>query len=279
MADNRNSGWRGQRGWGENSGARGSAGDQRFDNGSYDDAGFGPEPAVDYNDSRSLGGYGREHDRYAGGRGQGGGGRGGRGQGGGDDRDYLTSGLRAGGQSDRPEDYAGYGGRDPRGSDYAGEHYRSSRRAYNDASSPYGPRGEQRAGGYGGGYRGAEDRSFNAGHNQYLEAVTDGDDSPGEHRGRGPKGYKRSDDRIREDINDRLTEDGRLDATHIEVSVADGEVTLSGMVDSREAKRRAEDLADHVSGVHHVQNNLRINRGGDLNDQTAASSGGSTSAI
>jgi osmotically-inducible protein OsmY len=79
-----------------------------------------------------------------------------------------------------------------------------------------------------------------------------------EHRGRGPKGYKRSDGRIEEDVNDRLTDDPYLDASDIEVSVKDGEVTLSGLVGRREDKRRAEDLAELVSGVGNVQNNLRV---------------------
>jgi hypothetical protein len=35
-------------------------------------------------------------------------------------------------------------------------------------------------------------------------------------------------------------------------------VTLNGEVSSREEKRRAEDLAESVSGVGHVQNNLRV---------------------
>jgi predicted nucleic acid binding AN1-type Zn finger protein len=37
-----------------------------------------------------------------------------------------------------------------------------------------------------------------------------------------------------------------------------GEVTLSGTVDSREAKRRAENIAAEVTGVKDVQNNLRV---------------------
>ncbi|HEV7252287.1 MAG TPA: BON domain-containing protein [Mesorhizobium sp.] len=81
-----------------------------------------------------------------------------------------------------------------------------------------------------------------------------------EHRGRGPKGYSRSDDRIREDVNDRLTEDGWLDASNIDVAVKDREVTLSGTVSDRGSKRRAEDIAESVSGVEHVQNNLRVHR-------------------
>lgn len=80
----------------------------------------------------------------------------------------------------------------------------------------------------------------------------------GEHRGRGPKGYKRSDERIHEDVNDRLTDDPMIDATEIEVLVAGAEVSLNGTVESRAAKRRAEDVAESVTGVGHVQNNLRI---------------------
>ena len=79
-----------------------------------------------------------------------------------------------------------------------------------------------------------------------------------DHRGRGPKDYKRSDERIRDDANDRLTDDSRVDASNITVSVKEGEVTLNGTVTSREAKRRAEDVVDGISGVKHVQNNLRV---------------------
>lgn len=82
-----------------------------------------------------------------------------------------------------------------------------------------------------------------------------------DHRGRGPKNYARSDERIREDVNDRLTEDVWLDASEIDVSVAEGEVSLIGTVEDRRAKRRAEDIADGVSGVKHVQNNLRYTSG------------------
>jgi len=80
----------------------------------------------------------------------------------------------------------------------------------------------------------------------------------GEHQGRGPKNYQRSDGRIREDINERLTDDPTLDASEIDVTVQNREVTLTGSVRSRTEKRWAEDLAESVSGVAHVQNNLRI---------------------
>jgi len=80
-----------------------------------------------------------------------------------------------------------------------------------------------------------------------------------QYRGHGPKGYTRSDERIKEDVSDRLSDDPSLDASGIEVSVESHEVTLSGEVYSRYDKRRAEDIAEDVSGVTHVQNNLRVN--------------------
>lgn len=85
----------------------------------------------------------------------------------------------------------------------------------------------------------------------------------GPHRGRGPRTYVRSDARIREDVSDRLCEDPWLDASEIEVQVSDAEVVLSGAVWSREDRRRAETLAERVSGVRHVQNNLRVEPAAD----------------
>ncbi|HZS09984.1 MAG TPA: BON domain-containing protein [Blastocatellia bacterium] len=80
----------------------------------------------------------------------------------------------------------------------------------------------------------------------------------GMHTGRGPKGYQRSDERIREDVNDRLSDHPYLDASEIEVAVSNGEVTLTGTVDQRWAKRTAEDIAENVSGVKDVHNNLKV---------------------
>ncbi|MFN3892116.1 MAG: BON domain-containing protein [Beijerinckiaceae bacterium] len=78
------------------------------------------------------------------------------------------------------------------------------------------------------------------------------------HSGRGPRNYARSDSRINEDVCDRLTDHPMIDASDIEVSVSSREVTLSGTVLTRDEKRRAEDIAEAVSGVTHVQNNLRV---------------------
>lgn len=82
----------------------------------------------------------------------------------------------------------------------------------------------------------------------------------GPYAGKGPQGYKRSDDRIKEDISEQLMQNGYLDASEISVQVKDGEVTLTGSVDSRQAKRMAEDIAEECSGVQDVQNQLRVRK-------------------
>ena len=80
----------------------------------------------------------------------------------------------------------------------------------------------------------------------------------GEHRGKGPKGYVRSDDRIHEEICERLTHHPLIDASLMDVSVKDREVTLTGEVQNRQMKHLAEDVVDEVSGVREIQNNLRV---------------------
>jgi osmotically-inducible protein OsmY len=76
--------------------------------------------------------------------------------------------------------------------------------------------------------------------------------------GRGPRGYTRGDERIREDVCDRLTDDARIDASDIDVQVKDGEVTLNGSVRTREEKRFTEDLIERISGVRDVSNHLKV---------------------
>jgi hypothetical protein len=81
---------------------------------------------------------------------------------------------------------------------------------------------------------------------------------PGPFTGRGPKNYKRRDESIMYDICDRLTQHGQIDATDVEVEVRQGEAILRGYVRTRYEKRIAEDVADSVSGVQDVQNQLRV---------------------
>jgi hypothetical protein len=131
------------------------------------------------------------------------------------------------------------------------EHARSSSadRAHGDAD--HGERVDrERAALPDGGARHGSPRNFSHGSHEWRV--------PGPFAGRGPCGFQRSDDRIREELSDRLTAHGFIDATGIECRVQNGEVTLTGFVDSRGAKRAAEDVADGIQGVHDVCNNLRI---------------------
>jgi hypothetical protein len=77
---------------------------------------------------------------------------------------------------------------------------------------------------------------------------------------RNPKNYKRSDERIREDVCDRLAVSAEVDPSEVEVNVSAGEVTLTGFVADRHMKFCVEDIADDVPGVHEIHNQLRVRR-------------------
>ncbi|MCW3094111.1 MAG: uncharacterized protein JWP81_5180 [Ferruginibacter sp.] len=161
-------------------------------------------------------------------------------------------------------DYGGYRGRF-QGSQGSSQYYGGN---YNDWTRGYsGP-----------GNRNYDDRS-NQGRNQsndrdWWDRTTDEvsswfgdedaarrrrmDEMQGSHKGKGPKGYTRSDDRIKEDVNDRLSDDPYVDASDINATVSNCEVTLTGTVNSRREKRRAEDVAEAVSGVKNVENRLKV---------------------
>ena len=78
------------------------------------------------------------------------------------------------------------------------------------------------------------------------------------HYGKGPKGWRPSDLRLKEEVSEALFLDNEVDASDIEVEVQDGIVTLTGFVESRQTKRMAEDLVDDVTGVVDVRNLLAI---------------------
>ncbi len=82
--------------------------------------------------------------------------------------------------------------------------------------------------------------------------------TPGPYTGVGPQDYRRSDERIHEEICERLTQNGKIDSSGIEVGVQDGRVTLHGAVDRKKEKWIAEDIAGSVSGVQDVQNKIRV---------------------
>ncbi|KAA0684117.1 BON domain-containing protein [Roseomonas genomospecies 6] len=178
--------------------------------------------------------------------------------------DFGRGAYGAGGYPGSDYESGGYGDRDPSrrwGSDWGhaergrhgNDHLQGDRmRAEHHRDEPIGLASERNF------WEQAGDEIASWFGNDDAERRREDDEMRARHRGRGPRGYTRSDDRIRDDLNDRLTEDPYVDATDITVSVAGGEVTLDGTVDHRKAKRRAEDLAESVSGVRHVQNNLRV---------------------
>lgn len=184
---------------------------------------------------------------------------------------YGSSGGRGGYDRGAGEGYGGYasgqsqgaygGGRGESGyggswSGGQGTQYRG----VSDGGGRYGGQGS--SGGYGS--EGGGSGSSSRGSQGWSGAQGGGMGSSGgrsSHRGKGPKGYQRTDSRIEEEINERLAEDDDVDAEGIEVKVKDGEVTLSGTCESREARRRAEDIAESILGVKHVSCNLRTSGG------------------
>ena len=145
------------------------------------------------------------------------------------------------------------------------------------------PQREERYGrfgwGEGGGYYGesgrfGEQRGSEESHRQRFGSESDfgrergswmgghGERERGQFAGRGPKNYRRSDQRIQEEVCDRLTSDPQVDASEIQVTVKDGEITLEGTVNERRMKRLAEDCAESVAGANQVHNRLRVEEEG-----------------
>ncbi|NSX02657.1 BON domain-containing protein [Cupriavidus gilardii] len=76
----------------------------------------------------------------------------------------------------------------------------------------------------------------------------------------GPKGYRRSDERIREAVCERLAYAEGLDVSEVTVDVNGGIVKLGGTVRDRREKYDIEDLVDNVFGVTDVENDIRVRR-------------------
>ncbi|MGE5596731.1 MAG: BON domain-containing protein, partial [Hyphomicrobiales bacterium] len=196
----------------------------------------------------------------------------------------------SGWQGDRgreAERYYGDMGRGPRREYGSPEERGGSGGQWNYGGQRYGPDSGymERAGGWGmrpGEGSGAEGYStagqrYGGGYDPYGQGRSYGGQQYGQSRqysGLGPKGYHRSDDRLKEDICDRLTQHSGIDASDIEVQVRDAEVTLTGMVADRNQKRMAEDTVESVYGVKDVSNQLRLSQramGGGEEDRRRAS--------
>jgi len=76
----------------------------------------------------------------------------------------------------------------------------------------------------------------------------------------GPKGYQRSDERMREDISERIMHAAHVDSSDVTVNVVGGKVTLEGTVPDRYTKHYIEDLADGAPGVQDIDNRVRVRR-------------------
>jgi hypothetical protein len=74
----------------------------------------------------------------------------------------------------------------------------------------------------------------------------------------GPKGYQRSDERICEDISERLMEAYHIDSSEVTVRVMGGKAILEGTVPDRRMKHAIEDMACAAPGVQDVENRVRV---------------------
>ena len=149
------------------------------------------------------------------------------------------------------------------------QHHDTGGGSYSQGSLGFGYQGREAGEGYGtsSGYGSPDQDSYNDTANyRAQDFATPGDTQPrygGDVRrqsyaGRGPRNYTRSDERITEDLCERLTQDHDVDASDIDVRVSGGTAMLEGTVPQRWMKHRAEDLADGCSGVRTVENRLRV---------------------
>lgn len=82
----------------------------------------------------------------------------------------------------------------------------------------------------------------------------------GPNAGRGPKGYRRSDEHIIEEACQCLERHGYVDASDVEVTCVEGVLTLEGEVPDRRSKREAESAVEDIYGVKDVMNHLRVRK-------------------
>jgi osmotically-inducible protein OsmY len=258
-SESEQSGWR--RDMDEDRWGQGGYGQGRYGQGSYGQGGSGQSQYG----QREQGGYGRS--QY-GQRGQGGYGQSQYGQ---REQGYGQSQY---GQREQGYGQSQYGQREQGG--YGQSQY-----------------GQREQGGYGGGTRQQYGRQYESqsfdqpypsgfqsdfGSSQQRSRSGFGREGYGEsgtHRGKGPKGYTRSDERLKEVICEKLTEDPMIDASEINIEVTGQTVKLTGSVDDRSTKYEVEELVERCGGVKDIDNQLRVrSQGGSM--QTSQTTGSGT---
>lgn len=153
-------------------------------------------------------------------------------------RDFGGAGRNQGFDGSWGQGYGGSVGPSDYREGFGGEAYGGGMAA-DDYARSFGGRGED---------FGADDRNW-------IDRRAERNSGP--NAGKGPKGWSRSDQRVREEVCERLTEDRLLDARGVEVSVADGVVTLRGEVPGSSDAAHAEMLARGAPGVRDVVTELR----------------------
>jgi|GEM_PF-2930815 len=181
------------------------------------------------------------------------------------DRDYSYD------RSFDRDSSSGYGSRSSFGSSGADRSYRGGSSTFGPMSNDSFRGGSFGSSGYGSGYgssgyssdfrsSAADNRSgtMYAGNN--FGGSSSWGQQEGSHYGKGPKNYRRSDDRIKEDVSDALERNPEIDASEIELDVKDGVVTMRGHVENRRTKRLAEDVIENMYGVKDVRNELTVDQ-------------------
>jgi hypothetical protein len=191
-------------------------------------------------------------------------------------RDFGGGGFRARGDdySWRGREYSGGAGQSGGGSEYSGSRYgappdfdyeRGERGEPESGTGPFADTSESPryfgAGNYSEGgahYTGGYDQRGNQA--AYLSGAYGYDRYARTERPfkRGPKGYQRSDERLQEDISERLMQSEHVDSSEVTVNVVAGKVILEGSVPSRYMKHYIEDLADGCPGVQDIDNKIRV---------------------
>lgn len=170
----------------------------------------------------------------------------------------------AGGSQEQGRNQDSYPGTYERGQFYSPH----SRSEYGNFSG-YGMGGNAGGGYSGGGYSGGSSGGY-SGQGQGGRSQQRADR-------KGPKGYTRSDERVKEDLCERLTDAYDLEVENVTIEVKDGKVSISGTVPERHMKHRIEDIASTCSGVKDVENNVRVARSSDNESQSSGSSSTSSS--